>query len=71
MGRSARNGWGDLTTGTLICHFETRGEDERYLVIEIGDDGVALSLWNQRLVRRFASADPLSAFLLAPNLRMT
>jgi hypothetical protein len=66
----------DLGTGTLNCHYETRGgigqgSDQRHLAIEIGNNGVALSLWNQGLVRSFTTVDALSAFLLAPILGAT
>jgi hypothetical protein len=66
----------DLKTGTLRCQYETLGtigsaSDQRHLVIEIGNDGVALSLWIRGLVRRFANVDALSAFLLAPILGAT
>ena len=63
----------DLRTGRLNCHYETRRQiggpsDARSLVIEIGNDGVALSFWNRGLVRCFADVDALSAFLSAPIL---
>ena len=43
----------------------------RNLASEIGDDSIALLLWDGGLVHRFATVDALSAFPLAPILGAT
>ena len=51
------------------CHSSIGDAPERdRLTIEMGRDGATLSIWNGGLSRRFANADALSAFLLAPLL---
>jgi hypothetical protein len=65
----------DLEAGTLSCRYDNGGNgtsdgasDRRVLAIDIGDDGSALTLWDDGVARRFATVDVLSAFLLAPIL---
>lgn len=67
----------DLKAGSLMCGYD-QGENQidrapnlRGITIEIGNDGAALSWWDAGLVRRFASVNALSAFLLAPILSIS
>ena len=62
----------DLQGDSLRCRYDQRGPQldrasaERGISIAIGTDNAALSWWQGGLVRRFATVDALSAFLLAP-----
>lgn len=64
----------DLEPGALKCRYETcggsvdAGSDQRVLSVNIGDEGVPLSVWEAGCERRFESVDALRAFLLAPIL---
>jgi len=62
----------DLQAASLSCRYDHGGSalsealHQRVITIELRNDGVALSLWDEGLVRSFATVEALSAFLLAP-----
>jgi hypothetical protein len=62
----------DLQAASLSCRYDHGGSafseasHQRAITIEIGNDGAVLSLWDEGLVRSFATVEALSAFLLAP-----
>jgi hypothetical protein len=63
----------DLQAASLSCRYDDGGSalsealHQRAITIELGNDGAALSLWDEGLVRSFATVEALSAFLLAPQ----
>jgi hypothetical protein len=73
-GRGTRSLLIHLKAGSLICCYDQGGSpidkapNPRGITIDIGNDGAALSWWDAGVVRRFATVDTLSDFLLAPIL---
>ena len=67
----------DLKACSLTCWYDqdesqvSGAPNPRGITIEIGDDGAALSWWDEGVVRRFATVNTLSAFLLAPILSVS